>query len=148
MSKPTVLVVESDDDERRRIGSWLDDAGYADIMCCPGPSAPDYTCLGGRGASCPLSSAADVVVVDLRLRSDELMQGTPGWQLMLHYFEQGKKIVAISGNEDAVHPWSDESVRVVHRPLERDEFVGAIRAFRIPSTQEEPGVAARVEALT
>jgi hypothetical protein len=120
-------VVEPDNDERRRISAWLEEEGLTDVMFCPGPGAPDYTCVGGRGASCPLPNAADVVVVDLRLQSDEMLAGTPGWQLMLYYVELGKKVVAISGREDSVRPRSDEQVRVVGRPLERQQFLSALR---------------------
>jgi hypothetical protein len=128
LKQPCFLVVESDDDERRRISTWLEDEGFTDVMFCPGPGAPDYTCVGGRGASCPLPNAADVVVVDLRLGSDEMLTGTPGWQLMLYYIELGKKVVAISGHEDSVRPRSDDQVRVVGRPLERHEFLSAMRS--------------------
>jgi hypothetical protein len=127
MNQVTVLVVASDNDERRSISAWLEDAGFADVMICPGPGAPDYTCLGGRGVACPLAQVADLVVVDLKLRSDDVMQGTPGWQLMLYYYEQGKPIVALCGPEDAVHPSSEDQITVIARPIERDEFLAAMR---------------------
>ena len=133
MSTQTILVVESDNDMRRRMAGWLEDEGYNDVMFCPGPGGPEYTCIGSGGAACPLSNAADVVVINLQLRSDEAMKGTPGWQLMLNYYEQGKKIVALNGHEDAVHPYSDEWVRVVSRPVDRAEFVAAVRAFSHPA---------------
>ena len=129
MTQPSILVVESDNDERRRISGWLDEAGYAEVMFCPGPAGPDYTCIGGRGRPCPLSDAADVVVVDLHLRSDEVMQGTPGWQLMLFYYEHGKKVVAISGADDAVRPRPDDQVLVIDRPVERESFLRAVDSF-------------------
>jgi hypothetical protein len=43
-----VLLVERDSEERDLIGGWLENAGY-DVLACPGPSAPDYTCIGGDG---------------------------------------------------------------------------------------------------
>lgn len=133
MNTPTVLVVASDDDQRRQISAWLDNAGLDEVMMCPGPGGPEYTCLGGRGGKCPLPSAADIVVVDLRLRSDEMMKGTPGWQLMLYYYEMGKQIVAICGDADAVHPRPDQLLHVVRRPIEREEFLSAIRSFAPPA---------------
>jgi len=122
-------VVESDDEERSRISAWLEDEGVTDVMFCPGPRAPDYTCIGGRGGDCPLPDAADVVVVDLRLLSDEMLTGTPGWQLMLYYLERGKKVIAISGQEDSVRPRSDDQVRVIGRPIERRALLDAVRFF-------------------
>lgn len=129
MNQPCILVVESENEDQRRISAWLEHACYTDVMFCPGPSEPEYTCLGGRGAACPLSKAADIVVVDMNLRSDEAMRGTPAWQLMLHYYEQGKRIIVLSGAGDVVHPWADDQVHVVERPIEREPFLAAIRSF-------------------
>jgi len=124
-----MLVVESDDDQRRLIGRWLDEAGYSDVMFCPGPAAPDYTCLGGRGVACPLANAADVIVIDLQLQSDDMLTGTPGWQLLIFYMELGRPIVVISGQDDPVRPRPDGKVRVIKRPAERDELLEAIKSM-------------------
>jgi CheY-like chemotaxis protein len=129
MKTPCILVVEADDDDRAVISEWLEGAGYDDVMCCPGPHGPDYTCIGSNGAPCPLSTAADIVVVDLRLRSDEMLAGTPAWQLLLSYYEQGKRIVAISSDATSVRPTPDEQLHVVHRPLDRDRFLSAVNSF-------------------
>ena len=132
MAAPCVLVVESQEQDRRLIEGWLEDAGIDDVMFCPGPSSPTYTCIGSDGGSCPLSSAADVVVIDLRLRSDEMLAGTPAWQLLLSYYEQGKRIVAISNDAVSVRPTPDEQLRVVRRPLERESFIDAVNFFVQP----------------
>ena len=129
MKTPCILVVEAQHDDRALISEWLEDAGYDDAMFCPGPGEPTYTCIGSGGAPCPLSTAADVVVIDLRLRSDEMMTGSPGWQLLLSYYEQGKRIVAISSEMNPVRPTPDEQLHVVHRPLERDRFMAAVDSF-------------------
>ena len=128
MRHPCMLVVESDDDERRRISAWLDDAGYHEVLMCPGPSEPDYTCVGSRCGVCPLSNAADVVIVDLRQRSDEALTGTAGWELMLFYYDQGKQIVAITDAETSVLAREDDQLVRVQRPLDRERFLGAVRA--------------------
>jgi len=133
MKGARILVVSSNDDERRNISGWLEDEGYDDVMFCPGPGAPDYTCIGSRGAPCPLSDAADLVVIDLRLRSDAMIAGTPGWQLMPYYYEQGKKIIVISGQEDPVLLRPDEQVRIIGRPAQRDELVQAMQSFASPA---------------
>ena len=129
MKQPCILLVEPDNDMRRRMSAWLEDEGYEDVLICPGPSEPEYTCLGGKGSACPLADAADIVVVDLRLRSDVMLMGTPGWQLMLYYYEKGKKIVAISGPQDPLNLRPDEQVTVIGRPVERAPFLQAVRSF-------------------
>jgi CheY-like chemotaxis protein len=129
MAAPCILVVEGNEDDRAVISEWFEGAGYDDVMFCPGPGGPDYTCIGSNGAPCPLSTAADIVVVDLRLRSDEMLAGTPAWQLLLSYYEQGKRIVAISSEVNSVRPAPDEQLHIVHRPLERDRFLSAVNSF-------------------
>lgn len=96
-------------------------------MACPGPGAPDYTCLGGRGETCPLARAADVVVLDLSLETDEAMRGTPGWQLLLYYVSAGKHVVALCGTEDPVRPPPDDQVAVVRRPARREALMRAVQ---------------------
>ncbi len=132
MTAPCVLVVGSQEEDLRLIEGWLEDAGVDDVMFCPGPRTPTYTCIGSDGGPCPLSSAADVVVIDLRLRSDEMLAGTPAWQLLLSYYEQGKRIVAISNDAVSVRPTPDEQLRVVRRPLERESFIDAVNLFVQP----------------
>ena len=134
----SVLLVEYDADDRRRMGGWLAKEGY-DVLVCPGPSEPDYSCLGARGQSCPLAKEADIVVLDMRLASDEMMEGTPGWELLLYYMENGKRIVALSDGEDPVHPRSDEGVTVIRRPPDRETLVGAVRDFVGTSSAKERG---------
>src|SRR6266511_2742711 len=55
-----VLVVDRDPDTRDRIGAWLEDAGL-DVLVCPGPTAPEFTCVGSGEGRCPLARAADLV---------------------------------------------------------------------------------------
>jgi len=130
----TVLIVDDDSDERRRIGSWLASAGF-EVIECPGPSSPDYSCLGGRGEPCPLAHAADIVVLDIRLASDEMMMGTAGWELLLYYTTQGKKVVAMSGPEDSVQVLTDDLATVIRRPPEREQLVAAVRDL---AAKDEP----------
>ena len=137
MADPAVLVVEFDEKERRRIGSWLAQAGFQALMC-PGPRAPDYTCLGGRGMPCPLARDADIVVLDLRLASDEMMTGTAGWEILVYYVSNGKKVVALSGDEDSVHPFADDRVTVIKRPPDRDAVVAAVRALAKSGLSGDP----------
>jgi hypothetical protein len=51
----TVLLVESDHAESERLGRALENAGY-EVITCPGPTAPEYACIGGREATARWSS--------------------------------------------------------------------------------------------
>ena len=56
-----VLLVESDPVERERLAAALEGDGF-EVVLCPGPTAPDYTCVGGRVGRCPLATDGCVVV--------------------------------------------------------------------------------------
>ena len=126
MRSPVILVVEPNRSLRHRIGEWLEAGGYDDVMLCPGPSEPHYRCVGVEPGSCPLAKAADVVVVDLHQRSDDALQGTPGWELLFLYLQEGKRVVALTGPSDPVRPIEDDDVRVVERPIDAAQLVAAV----------------------
>lgn len=120
-----VLVVAADSRSRERLGDWLTEDGH-EVIECPGPCAPDYTCLGGRGEPCPLAKAADVVVLDMLLASDSVIAGTPSWRLLDYYLERGHPVVAISGPDEASRFYPDERVISLSRPADRNELLGAV----------------------
>ena len=122
----TVLLVEADDGERERLGSALEDAGYQ-VLACAGPTAPDYTCIGGREGYCPLLEQADAVVLDLWLAGDEVGMGTSSEQLLEMYSAGGRSVVTLGFGG-----WQEPYARghVIHledHPAER-EVVSAVRA--------------------
>jgi hypothetical protein len=122
--KGTVLLVESDEPERRRLGKALEEAGY-EVIACPGPTAPDYTCIGGREGYCPLLERADVVVLDPWLAGDEIGVGTSSDDLLALYAGSGRTVVAI----DAVSldPVARGSVIRLDRHPEARAVVAAVR---------------------
>lgn len=138
-----ILVVSHDEDQRQAIGSWLMNAGFLALMC-PGPLGPDYTCLGGRGLPCPLAGGAGIVVLDMRLGSDVALTGSPGWQLLFYYLERGKRVVALTGDEDPIHPRNDEQVAVLRRPAGRAALLDAVRALSRPRPAAHAGSSAGV----
>src|SRR6266498_4008485 len=73
---PPILLVEHDEQRRALIGGWLQDAGY-DVLTCPGPSAPEYSCIGSRAGGCPLVDPASLVVLDLSFSPDGYAVETP-----------------------------------------------------------------------
>ena len=122
-------MVESDADARDRIGGWLEDDGY-DVIGCPGPTRPDFTCVGSRTQRCPLAENADVVVLDLVLAGDVAMEGTSANALLMYYTWGSKKVVALSHSGEFVHDEDDVILRAW--PPDRDILLDAVRRFTEP----------------
>ena len=123
----TVLVVEPQADLRDHIGGLAEAAGF-DVLTCPGPTGPDYACLGVRGPGCPLAAYADLVVLDLSLDSELAMEGATAVELITYYLGEGKGIVALSRNgSSATHPFDEERVNVLRWPGESRDLVAKLR---------------------
>jgi hypothetical protein len=129
----TVLLVESDAQERERLAAGLEDAGF-DVTLCPGPSGPDYTCVGARTLECPLAKGASVVVLDMWLDGDDLMEGTPAEELLDVYLLAGHRVIVL-----APHPHDEIPGRVVRLPRRPGslELIAAVdslsvRRFDVP----------------
>ena len=130
------LLVEWRVPSRERFGAVLEGAGY-DVTMCPGPSGPDYECIGGRGQACPLVSEADVVVLDLRLESDEMDSGVPAWQLAIAYREAGKPLVVLAGESDPVKLVREPGVAILPRRPDPASLLDAVRSVLAESAGGE-----------
>jgi CheY-like chemotaxis protein len=127
----TVLVVEADVEERERIASSLEGLGY-EVSICPGPTAPDYTCVGSREGACALASEAAVIVLDMSLDSEAVLTGTPAEELLALYLFGGHCVVVLGS-----HPGGEVPGQLVRLPRHPDleALASAIRSFaRPPST--------------
>jgi hypothetical protein len=124
-----VLVVEADAAERERLARCLEESGY-DVTTCPGPTGPDYTCVGSRTGTCVLASEATVVVLDMSLESEAVLTGTPAEEILALYLFGGSRIVALGS-----HPGGEVPGQLVrlHRHPERDALLDAIRVLAPPS---------------
>lgn len=114
--------MESDEQEGERLAACLEDVGF-EVTVCPGPSGPDYTCVGARTLECPLAKGASVVVLDMNLEGDDLIEGTPAEELLDVYLLAGHRVVALG-----LHPHDEipgRSVRL-HRHPESDEVIRAV----------------------
>jgi CheY-like chemotaxis protein len=120
-----VLVVEPDAEERERLGSCLEDAGF-EVLLCPGPTEPDYTCLGARTGACPLAFRASIVILDMSLDSDALMTGTAAEELLALYLSGEHGVVALDAHPR--HDTSDRLVRLQRRP-DPQTLVNAVRSL-------------------
>jgi len=121
----TVLVVEADTDERELFGAWLEDAGYR-VLACPGPTEPDFTCIGDRTGTCPLATDVSVVVLDMSTQSEMVGFGTASEDLLGLYLFADKRVVALGSRPGGEIP--EQLVRRRRHP-ERDDLVEAVRSL-------------------
>ena len=121
---PTALIVASHRDDRERMGTWIEGAGF-EVESCPGPIGPD-ACLGLRGPRCPLAGAADVIVLDMGGHDDPFGGVVSAWELMNAYLSQGLPVVALAHPGDTLLAEGSAAL-MIRRPPERDELVDAIR---------------------
>ena len=124
----TILVVEADGVERRRFSSWLEREGF-DVLVCPGPTEPDYTCVGARAGVCPLVAEASVVVLDMSLESEAVVMGTAAEELLGMYLMTGRSVVVLGSHPGGEVPGQ---LRRLHRHPEREELVRAVRDLGAP----------------
>ena len=125
MDMERVLLVEADATSSREYGKWLEDYGY-DVMTCPGPTAPDYTCVGAREGYCPLVGVADVVVLDLDLDSEIEETGTSASELLGLYTNSGKPVVAVGSDPRIVRVFPQRLTTGLAGPVTRGELVEAV----------------------
>lgn len=123
-----VLVVEADPQERELFASWLEASGFT-VLACPGPSEPDYTCVGDRKGTCPLAEAADVVVLDMSLESEALMRGTAAEDLLGLYLVTGRPVVTLGSRDGDEVP--GELIRLRRHPT-RETLLEAVRELYTP----------------
>jgi hypothetical protein len=122
-----VLLVEFDRETRGLLGGWLENAGFQ-VMSCPGPSGPEYMCVGTRVGRCPLVADADVVLLDLWLASDSALLGTPATELLSQYVSWGKPVVVLRHGRDPMPLWFlEDSVAWLDWPSERHELIETVR---------------------
>jgi CheY-like chemotaxis protein len=120
-----VLIVESDGLVRDVVAERLESAGF-EVGMCPGPSGPDYTCLGSRGGTCPLEQAADVVVLDAEIPGEDVPDSASGVELLSYYVGAGKPVIAMRAGSEMLRMFEDDQVHGLGWPPDRDALVQAI----------------------
>lgn len=124
--RPVVLVVEKEARRRRLVGGWLEEAGM-DVLLCPGPSEPDYTCIGTGAGRCPLAAGAGVIVLDLWLGGDSAMIGTSAIDLLHYYRSWQRPVVVILDRHDEAAAWTREQpLPMLEWPPDRHELVETV----------------------
>ena len=119
-----VLLVVADRHQRDAFGWGLEAAGF-DVLTCPGPTGPDYTCVGSREGVCPLVNDADVIVLDMSLDSEAVVAGTPAEELLSLYVHGERPVVVLGSRSGEEVP--GRLVRLArHVPVDR--LVEAVRS--------------------
>jgi hypothetical protein len=121
-SNPRVLLVLSDAVQREFMGTRFEMSGF-DVTACPGPTAPTYVCIGDRTGRCPLIDEADVVVLDCRIESDEVLEGTAAYDLLSLYVCAERPVIALNAPEIADLFTEDDVVFI-----DREPWGGVVRA--------------------
>jgi CheY-like chemotaxis protein len=114
-----VLIVESDPVERERLAATLEGNGF-EVVLCPGPTAPDYTCVGARVGRCPLATDGCVVVIDMHQDGDASVSGTSAEELLDFYLQGQDPVVTLSAR-----PIGRDNARVLElrRHLDTDTLL-------------------------
>jgi hypothetical protein len=126
-TRTSILLVEADDIDRERYGTWLDDAGF-EVVECPGPRGPEYTCVGSRTGTCPLTRNVELIVLDTRLDSELAVAGTSAADLVSVYRATGKPVVVLDP-EAGRRPLPEPGVVRLAWPPDRSDLVLAARAL-------------------
>jgi hypothetical protein len=129
-----ILVVEASPEERGRYGAWLEGEGFP-VIVCPGPTEPDYVCIGARNRACPLADEAALVVLDMSLDSEAVVMGTSAEELLGLYLSSGHRVVVLGSRPGEGLP--GQLVRLPRHP-ERDELVAAVRSLARPVSASGP----------
>jgi len=124
---PPILLVEHDEQRRALIGGWLQDAGY-DVLTCPGPSAPEYSCIGSRAGGCALVDPASLVVLDLSFSPDAMVRAPIGAHLLGFYLLTGKPIIALGRGDDLLADPLENQLVALERTPDRGDFLATVRS--------------------
>ncbi len=117
-----VLLVESDPAERERLGAALEGNGF-EVVLCPGPTAPDYTCVGARVGRCPLATDGCVVVIDMDQDGDAAVSGTSAEELLDFYLQAQHAVVTLSARPIA---GADARILELRRHPDTDMLLTAV----------------------
>jgi CheY-like chemotaxis protein len=122
METKTVLVVAADSEDRDQYGEWLEDEGF-EVLTCPGPRRPEYTCVGGKTGTCALARGSDLVVLDTSLPGDDLAEGTSGSELVTLYASLGKPVLAVA----TLRREAPQPAEWLRWPASREGLIASVR---------------------
>jgi hypothetical protein len=136
------LVVAYDRAIRSSVGGWLEAAGFV-VSACTGPTAPDYRCVADASGTCPLASAADLVVLDAWLQSDADDAGATAPDLIRFYRSLERPLIVLDHGRTGPSLLVSERTALLEWPPNRREIEHVAEALIATS---EPAAAARYAA--
>jgi hypothetical protein len=120
-----ILLVEHEEGRRVLIAGWLEDAGY-DVLTCPGPSAPGYSCIGSREGHCPLVDPASLVVLDLSFSREATIRAPIDIDLLGFYLLTGKPIIALGRGDDLLADRLEDQLITLERTPDHGDFLETV----------------------
>jgi hypothetical protein len=130
-SAPSVLVVSSDAGLREQVAVWVGEAGY-EVITCPGPHPPGYSCIGLRGERCPLDAVADLTVLDLHPSGPALGDQTGRAALVEIYQADGRPVLVLA-DELSSEPHAETSgAAILERTADRGALMASVRELLAP----------------
>ena len=130
-SAPSVLVVSSDAGLREQVAVWVGEAGY-EVITCPGPHPPGYSCIGLRGERCPLDAVADLTVLDLHPSGLALGDETGRAALVEIYQADGRPVLVLA-DELSSEPHAETSgAAILERTADRGALMASVRELLSP----------------
>jgi hypothetical protein len=109
-----ILLVESVAADRRRVGQWLEDAGY-NLMDCPGPQRADFSCLGVRGRRCALVEIADLAILDSRVLHRASSDDRAATRLVHYYLTSGKPVLVLTDPSTSPLTFENDRIAIADR---------------------------------
>jgi len=126
-----VLVVSSDAGLREQVAVWVGEAGY-EVITCPGPHPPGYSCIGLRGERCPLDAVADLTVLDLHPSGLALGDETGRAALVEIYQADGRPVLVLA-DELSSEPHAETSgAAILERTADRGALMASVRELLSP----------------
>ena len=127
----SVLVVSSDAGLREQVAVWVGEAGY-EVITCPGPHPPGYSCIGLRGERCPLDAVADLTVLDLHPSGLALGDETGRAALVEIYQADGRPVLVLA-DELSSEPHAETSgAAILERTADRGALMASVRELLAP----------------
>jgi hypothetical protein len=120
-----ILLVEHEEERMVLIAGWLQDAGY-DVLTCPGPSAPRYSCIGSRAGHCPLVDPASLVVLDLSFSPEATIQAPIDIGLLGFYLLTGKPIITLGRGDDLLADRLEDQLITLERTPDHGDFLETV----------------------
>jgi len=124
----TILLVEQDREISDTLGRWLDRHGYQ-LLACPGPQPPTYSCIGVDRGSCPLAHGADLVVLDMWLAGESVMVGASSLELLERYLDAVLPVIAFTHGADPTDISRTERLTVIEWPPDQGELLQTTRSL-------------------